>query len=131
MRLSDHEGSIVFFSLVYQQEYKLRYIHCHFPSREQIMQLSVQMKAVRGFPDLKERIGRRRNEADLLLEELRREIGLRSHARSTSIAGKRKRTWRPHGWMLAHGHPSYVLLASCPGLIATEPEHFRTWKHTH
>uniref|UniRef100_M3Z3G3 Laminin subunit beta 4 n=1 Tax=Mustela putorius furo TaxID=9669 RepID=M3Z3G3_MUSPF len=53
--------------------------------REQIMQQSVQMKAVREFPDLKERIGRRRNEADLLLEELRREIGLRSHARSASI----------------------------------------------
>nr|XP_025728478.1 laminin subunit beta-4-like [Callorhinus ursinus] len=53
--------------------------------REQIMQLSVQLKAVHEFPDLKERIGRTGNEADLLCEDLQREINLHSRARNASI----------------------------------------------
>ena len=54
------------------------------------MQLSVQLKAVHEFPDLKERIGRRKSEADILLEDLQRKIDLYSHARNASIMGKRE-----------------------------------------
>lgn len=54
------------------------------------MQLSVQLKAVHEFPDLKERIRRTRNEANLLLEDLQREINLHSRARNASITGKRE-----------------------------------------
>uniref|UniRef100_A0A452UH64 Laminin subunit beta 4 n=1 Tax=Ursus maritimus TaxID=29073 RepID=A0A452UH64_URSMA len=54
-------------------------------AREEVMQLSVQLKAVHEFPDLKERIRRTRNEANLLLEDLQREINLHSRARNASI----------------------------------------------
>lgn len=63
-------------------------IYSHFPCREEIIQLSVQLKAVHEFPDLKERIRRMRNEANLLLEDLQRGIDLRSRARNASIMGK-------------------------------------------
>uniref|UniRef100_A0A7N5K8M0 Laminin subunit beta 4 n=1 Tax=Ailuropoda melanoleuca TaxID=9646 RepID=A0A7N5K8M0_AILME len=54
-------------------------------AREEIIQLSVQLKAVHEFPDLKERIRRMRNEANLLLEDLQQGIDLRSRARNASI----------------------------------------------
>ncbi|KAF3819019.1 hypothetical protein GH733_013169 [Mirounga leonina] len=52
---------------------------------EQIMQLSVQLKEVHEFPGLKERIGGMGNEADLLREDLQREINLRFRPRNASI----------------------------------------------
>ncbi|XP_041578157.1 laminin subunit beta-4 [Vulpes lagopus] len=54
-------------------------------AREHAAQLSVQLKAVHEFPDLKGRLGSMRDEADLLLEGLQREIHLRARARDTSI----------------------------------------------
>ena len=50
----------------------------------------MQLKAVHEFPDLKGRLGSMRDEADLLLEGLQREIRLRARARDTSIVGKKE-----------------------------------------
>ncbi|XP_040328880.1 laminin subunit beta-4 [Herpailurus yagouaroundi] len=53
--------------------------------REQITQLSLQLKAVHEFQDLKETMVRMKNEADLLLEDLWKEIDLRSRAHTANI----------------------------------------------
>lgn len=54
------------------------------------MQLSLQLKAVHEFQDLKETMVRMKSEADLLFEDLRKEIDLRSRAHTANIMGKRE-----------------------------------------
>ncbi|XP_008050704.1 laminin subunit beta-4 [Carlito syrichta] len=57
----------------------------HDAVRKQIMQLNEQLKVVYEFQDLKETIGRIKNEADLLLEDLQEEIDLQSRVLNASI----------------------------------------------
>uniref|UniRef100_A0A2K6GEB6 Laminin subunit beta 4 n=1 Tax=Propithecus coquereli TaxID=379532 RepID=A0A2K6GEB6_PROCO len=57
----------------------------HDSVRKQIMQLNEQFKAVYEFQDLKETIGRMKNEADLLFKDLQEEIDLQSGVLNASI----------------------------------------------
>ncbi|XP_021791861.2 laminin subunit beta-4 [Papio anubis] len=57
----------------------------HDSVRKQIMQLNEQLKAVYEFQDLKHTIERAKNEADLLLEDLQKEIDLQFSVLNASI----------------------------------------------
>lgn len=61
-----------------------------FPYWKQIMQLSEQLKTAYAFQDLKETILKRRNETELLLDNLQGEIDLHSSAHNARIMSKRE-----------------------------------------
>ncbi|XP_057586299.1 laminin subunit beta-4 isoform X2 [Hippopotamus amphibius kiboko] len=62
----------------------------HDSARKQIMALSEQLKTAYEFQDLKETIERKRNKANLLLEDLQEEIALHTSARNASIMDSSK-----------------------------------------
>jgi len=116
MRVPDHEGNVgVFFFTDLSTGIQASLHLLSFPSREQIMQLSVQLKEVHEVPDLKERIGRMGNEADLLREDLQREINLRFRARNASIVGKRENAlgWSVDGQRLLPSIVYSISAAPC------------------
>ncbi|XP_035866682.1 laminin subunit beta-4 isoform X1 [Phyllostomus discolor] len=71
--------------LVFSSGEFLKVKNCHDAVRNQIMQLSEQLKTVYEFQDLKETIIKMMNESDHLLENLQEEIDLHSSAHNASI----------------------------------------------
>ncbi|XP_008565583.1 PREDICTED: laminin subunit beta-4 [Galeopterus variegatus] len=70
---------------VFSSEEFLKVKDYHDSVRKQIIQVNEQLKTVYEFQDLKETIGRIRNEADLLLEDFQKEIDLQSSVLNASI----------------------------------------------